>query len=97
LLLEHAQGQLGKVPSALAPADLDAPFVGGFLDHLEQGRGNTARSRNVRLAAFHSFFRYVALHAPEHSALASRVLAMPSKRYLRRPIDFLTPPRSLPC
>jgi integrase/recombinase XerD len=91
LLLEHAQGQLGKVPSALTLADLDAPFVGGFLDHLEQGRGNTARSRNVRLAAIHSFFRYVALHAPEHSALASRVLAMPSKRYLRRPIDFLTP------
>ena len=91
LLLEHAQGQLGKVPSALTLADLDAPFVGGFLDHLEQRRGNTARSRNVRLAAIHSFFRYVALHAPEHSALASRVLAMPSKRYLRRPIDFLTP------
>jgi integrase/recombinase XerD len=90
LLLEHAQGQLGKVPSALTLADLDAPFVGGFLDHLEQRRGNTARSRNVRLAAIHSFFRYVALHAPEHSALASRVLAMPSKRYLRRPIDFLT-------
>jgi site-specific recombinase XerD len=91
LLLEHAQGQLGKVPSALTLADLDAAFVGSFLDHLEQGRGNTARSRNVRLAAIHSFFRYVALHAPEHSALASRVLAMPSKRYLRRPIDFLTP------
>jgi site-specific recombinase XerD len=91
LLLEHAQEQLGKVPSALTLADLDAPFVGRFLDHLEQGRGNTARSRNVRLAAIHSFFHYVALHAPEHSALASRVLAMPSKRYLRRPIDFLTP------
>lgn len=90
LLLEHAQEQLSKVPSALTVADLDAPFVGRFLDHLEQNRGNTARSRNVRLAAIHSFFRYVALHAPEHSALASRVLAVPSKRYLRRPIDFLT-------
>src|SRR5215471_4943561 len=72
LLLEHAQEQLGKVPSALTLADLDAPFVGRFLDHLEQGRGNTARSRNVRLAAIHSFFHYVALHAPEHRALASR-------------------------
>ena len=54
-------------------------------------RDNSARSRNVRLAAIHSFFRYVALHAPEHSALAQRVLAMPSKRYPRRPIDFLAP------
>jgi site-specific recombinase XerD len=91
LMLEHAQRQLGKAPSALTLADLDAPFLGSFLDHLEKDRGNSARSRNVRLAAIHSFFRYVALHAPEHSALASRVLAMPSKRYLRRPIDFLTP------
>jgi site-specific recombinase XerD len=80
-----------KVPSALTLADLDTAFVGRFLDHLEQDRSNTARSRNVRLAAIHSFFRYVALHAPEHSALASRVLAMPSKFYLSRPIDFLTP------
>lgn len=58
--------------------------------HLERERKNSARSRNVRLAAIHSFFRYVALHAPEHSAVAQRVLAMPSKRYWRRPIAFLT-------
>jgi integrase/recombinase XerD len=91
LMLEHAQRRLGKAPSALTLADLDTPFLGSFLDHLEQDRGNSARSRNVRLAAIHSFFRYVALHAPEHSDLASRVLAMPSKRYLRRPVDFLSP------
>ena len=91
LLLQYAQRQLGKAPSALALPDLDTPFLGAFLDHLEQERDNSARSRNVRLAAIHSFFRYVALHAPEHSALAQRVLAMPSKRYPRRPIDFLAP------
>ena len=91
LLLQYAQRQLAKAPSALALPDLDTPFLGAFLDHLEQERDNSARSRNVRLAAIHSFFRYVALHAPEHSALAQRVLAMPSKRYPRRPIDFLTP------
>lgn len=91
LLLAHAQRLLRKAPSALALADLDTPFLGAFLDHLEQERDNSARSRNVRLAAIHSFFRYVALHAPEHSALAQRVLAMPSKRYVRRPIAFLTP------
>src|SRR5260370_15185789 len=71
--------------------DWDAPCLGGFLEHLEQNRGNSARSRNVRLAAIHSFFRYVSLHAPEYNALAQRVLAMQSKRYVRRPICFLTP------
>jgi integrase/recombinase XerD len=91
LLLQYAQQQLCKAPSDLMLPDLDTAFLGTFLDHLEQGRKNSARSRNVRLAAIHSFFRYVALHAPEHSALAQRVLAMPSKRYLRQPIAFLTP------
>jgi len=60
------------------------------LDYLEQRRGNSARSRNVRLAAIHSFFRYVELHEPQYLALAQRVLAMPSKRYSRRPVAFLT-------
>ena len=90
LLLSYAQRTLNRAPSDLTLTDLDTPFLGAFLDHLEQERDNTARSRNVRLAAIHSFFRYVALHAPEHSALAQRVLAMPSKRYVRRPIAFLT-------
>lgn len=90
LLLGYAQRQLRKEPSDVSVADLDTPFLGAFLDHLECERHNSARSRNVRLAAIHSFFRYVALHAPEHGALAQRVLAMPSKRYVRRPIAFLT-------
>ena len=90
LLLQFAQRTLRKEPSKLAVSDLDAPFLGKFLDHLENGRHNSARSRNVRLAAIHSFFRYVSLHAPEYSALAQRVLATPTKRYVRRPICFLT-------
>jgi site-specific recombinase XerD len=90
LLMQHAQQQLGKAPSQLSMPDLDTPFLGAFLDHLEQNRDNSARSRNVRLAAIHSFYRYVSLHAPEYNALAQRVLAMPSKRYVRRPICFLT-------
>jgi len=90
LLLQFAQKRLQKPPSNLTVPELDTPLLGAFLDHLERERGNSARSRNVRLAAIHSFFRYVALHAPEHSAVAQRVLAMPSKRYLRRPIAFLT-------
>lgn len=90
LLLQYAQRELHKAPSALTMPDLDTPLLGAFLEHLEQERDNSARSRNVRLAAIHSFFRYVALHEPQHSALAQRVLAMPSKRHVRRPIEFLT-------
>jgi len=91
LLLQFAQQRLGKAPSNLTVPEVDAPLLGAFLTHLERERKNSARSRNVRLAAIHSFFRYVALHAPEHSAVAQRVLAMPSKRYSRCPIAFLTP------
>jgi len=65
LLLQFAQQRLGKAPTSLAVPDLDTPLLGAFLDHLERDRKNSARSRNVRLAAIHSFFRYVALHAPE--------------------------------
>jgi integrase/recombinase XerD len=90
LLLLYAERRLRKAPSDVTLPDLDTPLIGAFLDHLERERGNSARSRNVRLAAIHSFFRYVALHAPEHSGLAQRVLAMPSKRYVRGPIAFLT-------
>jgi site-specific recombinase XerD len=90
LLLAFAERRLKKQPSALTITDLDTPFLGAFLNHLERERGNTARSRNVRLAALHSFFRYVALHKPEMSALAQRVLALPSKRYHRKEIHFLT-------
>jgi len=90
LLLQYAEQQLHKAPSDLTMAELDTPLLGAFLEHLEQKRNNSARSRNVRLAAIHSFFRYVALHEPQYGALAQRVLAMPSKRYLQRPIEFLS-------
>jgi len=89
LLLGFAKQRLKKAPSNLGIEDLDTPFIGAFLDHLEKDRGNSARSRNVRLAAIHSFFRYVALQEPSHSALAQRILAIPSKRYKRIQIEFL--------
>ena len=92
LLVQFAQQRLKKAPCNLAMEDLDTAFLGDFLEHLEKMRGNGARSRNVRLAAIHSFFRYVALHEPYYLALAQRVLAMPSKRYTRRPVEFLTEP-----
>ena len=90
LLALFAQKRLKKPPSNLSVGELDAPFISEFLDHLEKERGNTARSRNVRLAAIHSFFRYVALNEPFLSALAQRVLAMPSKRFIRKQVEFLT-------
>ena len=90
LLFKFAQQRLKKAPSKLSIEDLNAPFIGAFLDHLEKDRGNSARSRNARLAAIHSFFKYVALQDPSHSALIQRVLAIPTKRYDRKLIDFLT-------
>lgn len=92
LLFKFAKQRLNKEPSSLSIEDLEAPFIGSFLNHIEKDRGNCARSRNVRLAAIHSFFKYVALQDPGHSALIQRVLAIPTKRYERRPIDFLTKP-----
>jgi len=90
LLVNFAHQRLAKEPSKLTIEDLDAPFIGRFLNHLEKDRGNRTRSRNVRLAAIHSFFRYVALNEPAHITVAQRVLALPTKRFDRRPIDFLT-------
>lgn len=92
LLLEFVQHRLKKAPSALSFEDLNAPLLGEFLDKLEKERGISARSRNVRLAAIHSFFRYAALHEPTRSALIQRVLAIPGKRYDRTPIEYLDPP-----
>jgi site-specific recombinase XerD len=92
LLLEFAQKRLHKEPSKVAFADLDPPLIGAFLDALEKSRGNSARSRNLRLTAVRSFFHYAALEEPAHSALIQRVLAMPSKRYQKKLVGFLTRP-----
>ena len=89
LLLRFAQQQLGKEPSALVLDDFDAPFIGAFLQHVEQARRNGARTRNVRLAAIHAFFRYVAIGEPAHADRCRRILAIPTKRPERRPIAFL--------
>lgn len=91
LLLRFAQQSLNKAPSALQLEDLEASFITRFLDHLENSRGNSARTRNTRLAAIHSFFRYAALEEPGHSALIQRVLAIPTKRFERREVEFLVP------
>ena len=89
LLLRFAVARLGRTPSRLVLADLDAAFLGDFLDHLERERENSARTRNARLAAIHAFFRYVALTEPAHALHCQRVLAIPSKRFERGLVEFL--------
>jgi integrase/recombinase XerD len=91
LLLCFAHERTGKQPAALEFEDLDAPLIAAFLDHLEHQRGNSPRTRNARLAAIHSMFRYAALRHPEHAAVISRVLAVPTKRFERAIVTYLTP------
>lgn len=95
LLFSFAEERLNKPPSKLTLDDIGAPFIGAFLDHIENNRHNGARSRNLRLTAIRSFFKYVAFQQPDRSALIQRVLAIPSKRHERPLIDFLTHPEIL--
>lgn len=81
LLLRFAADRLRRMPSALRVEDLDAALVAGFLDHLEGDRGNSARTRNTRLAAIHAFFKFVALGEPELLQHCQRILAIPPKRH----------------
>jgi site-specific recombinase XerD len=86
--LTFAQQRLYQPPSRLIIEQIDAPLIVAFLDDLEKQRGLGARSRNLRLTAIRSFFRYLAFELPEHSAQIQRVLAIPSKRYTRTLISF---------
>ncbi len=90
LLLQFAGRQLRKAPSALKLEEIDAPLVAAFLDDLESVRKISARTRNLRLTAIHSFFHYVAFEAPSCAAQVQRVLAIPAKRYTRTLVPFLT-------
>jgi integrase/recombinase XerD len=90
LLLNFAAQRTSTNPSLLDFADLDAALVAAFLDHLEHERDNTVRTRNARLAAIHSLYRYAALHHPDHAADIARVLAIPPKTSRRTIVTFLT-------
>ena len=90
LLLKFLSMTRGKIPAAVDIDDLDVPVILSFLDDLENGRQNSIRSRNQRLAAIRSLFRYIALRDPESVSIASRVLAIPFKRAERRLIGYLT-------
>jgi site-specific recombinase XerD len=90
--LKFVQQRLRKPPSRLSFEEIDAPLIVSFLDQLERRQGVSVRSRNLRLTAIHSFFRYAAFEAPAHSAQIQRVLAIPSKRFTRTLVQFLTRP-----
>ncbi len=89
LLLCFAREQTGKQPFQLDLEDLDAPLIGAFLDHLEKDRHNSPRTRNARLGAIHSFYRYTALNYPEHAHTIARVMAIPTKRHERNTVSYL--------
>jgi integrase/recombinase XerD len=89
LLLRFAHEQTGKPPFELDLDDLDAPLIGAFIQHLEDDRGNSIRTRNARLGAIHSSYRYCALEHPEHAHTIARVMAIPTKRYERNTISYL--------
>ncbi len=89
LLLRYAGTRLNRTPTKLSIEDIDAELIGDFLSHVEKIRRNSARSRNTRLAAIRSFYRYVAMEEPQYALHCQRVLAMPSKRYVKRAVDFI--------
>lgn len=89
LLIRYASARRGKPPTNLTIEDLDADLVADFLTYVETARGNTARTRNTRLAAIRSFFRYVALTDPGWLLHCQRILSMPNKRYVKWSVTFL--------
>jgi len=90
LLLCFVQDRTGKAPASLDWDELSETLISSFLEHLETERGNSARSRNLRLTAIRSLFKYAALRHPEHAALIARVLSIPPKRFEKRAVTFLT-------
>jgi site-specific recombinase XerD len=92
LLLRFIEKHRGKTPSRLELSDVDAPLVAEFLEWMETERKVSARTRNSRLMAIRSFFRYVALEAPTHSGQIQRVLAIPSQRQTKPLVTFFTRP-----
>ena len=89
LLLKFAGEKTGKTPTRLSVDDLDVEMIGVFLNDIENARKNSARTRNTRLAAIRSFFRFVAIHEPAYMLHCQKILSMPGKRFVRRSVDYL--------
>ncbi|WP_198415968.1 MULTISPECIES: site-specific integrase [Cryobacterium] len=97
LLFAFVQSTTGKLPSHLDWSDLDQGMISAFLNHLETKRHNSARTRNARLGALRSLFRYAALQHPEHADVIARVLAIPPKRFEKQRCPTSPPRRSTHC
>ena len=79
LLICFAADRLHVKPSQFEIEQLDVPLILAFLEHIESARGNSARTRNARLAAIHSFFHYLAEMEPRCLAQAESILSVPFK------------------
>ena len=93
LLLTFATTRIGRQPTDLLVTDIDADLIGRFLDFVETSRGNSARTRNTRLAAIRSFFKYIAINEPELLPPLSAG-ARPALEALREARDRLPRPRA---
>ena len=90
LMLRFAEQTLGKAAAAVQLQDLDSKFIASFLDHLERDRGNSPRSRNIRLAAVRSFLKFAARRDIANLSVIEQALAVPMKRFDRKMVGFLT-------
>jgi site-specific recombinase XerD len=90
LLLSFADKRWKIRPSQIGIENLDANLIVAFLDHLEMERANTARSRNARLAAIHSLFRFLEYRVPSCLEQARRIHAIPMKRSEQPLVGYLT-------
>src|SRR5580698_5129052 len=88
-LFEFAAGKLKVAPSALMLEQVDATLVSSFLEHLETKRGNSAETRNIRLAAIRSFFRFLQHREPAAVEQVRRILAIPFKKTDTRLVPYL--------
>jgi integrase/recombinase XerD len=89
LLLRFLATATERPVATLDMPDLTVEHIVAFLHHVEQDRGVTATTRNVRLAAIHSFARFLAAQEPLDLDRAQRILAIPFKRARPRPIAYL--------
>lgn len=91
LLLQFASEQRKTSPSNLSVEQLDAPLVLAFLEHVETVRGCLPSTRNVRLAAIKSFFRYLEYREPAALDQARRILGIPFKKTDSHLVSYLNP------
>jgi site-specific recombinase XerD len=89
LLLRFLAREDERAVANLCLGDVDSNMIIEFLNHIETIRGNSVGTRNIRLAAIHCFFRYVASAFPQHLLTAQQILGIPFKRAKTREVEYL--------